>query len=189
MIDSQFFRGILMVPLAPSILAMLLSVTVIFSDTCMRRVPNLWLLAALLVGTLALALPDGWVASGHWATPWIGLLAGFLVLLPMYACGWMGAGDVKFFATLGFLLGARALLPIWVIGSLLCGVHALLVVMARAPMVQMLPGWNTVQLRYADSAWAQRLARARGNRQGLPYAAYLGIGALITLAMPQLAHW
>jgi len=168
-------------------LTVLLCLTVIASDLYARRVPNMLLLAALS-GCAACLLIDG--LQNH-NVPWLhmlGLLSGFM-LLPFYACGWMGAGDVKFFATLGFLLGARALLPIWVIGSLLCGAHAALVLMARAPALQMLPGWAAVQGRFHDSAWSRRLAAARGRRQGLPYAACLAIGALLTLALPSLADW
>ena len=168
---------------------MLLSLTIVISDLYARRVPNAWLLATLLMGATWLLL--GW-AQGSGEAPWpalLGLLIGLGALLPMYVFGWMGAGDVKFFATLGFLLGAKALLPIWIIGSLLCGVHAVIIVMSRAPAIQALPGWTTVQWRVAGSSWGRRIAAARGKRQGLPYAAYLAVGALLTLCLPQLVQW
>lgn len=99
-------------------------------------------------------------------------------MLPFYVIRWMGAGDVKFFATLGFLLGAKALLPIWIIGSLLCGVHACAVLALRAA-----PRWAPQVAVWQDSvqasAWYQRILVPRQGRQGLPYAAYLGIGTLV----------
>lgn len=170
-------------------LAMLLSLAVVISDLYAHRVPNAWLLAALLAG--ATWLVHGWV-RGTGGPPWpalAGLLIGLGALLPVYVFGWMGAGDVKFFATLGFLLGAKALLPIWIIGSLLVGVHAVIIVMSRAYLAQALPGWAAVQWRVADSAWGRRIVAARGARQGLPYAAYLAIGALTTLYVPDLMPW
>lgn len=169
-------------------LAMLLSLAIMISDLLARRVPNAWLLATLLVGAIWLA---GWV-QGIGTPPWsavLGLVTGLGTLLPMYAFGWMGAGDVKFFATLGFLLGAKALLPIWIIGSLLCGVHAVIVVMSRTPAVQAMPGWATMQWRIGGSSWGRRIAAARGRRRGLPYAAYLALGALTTIFIPQLTQW
>ncbi len=169
-------------------LALLLSLMVVISDLYARRVPNAWLWATLLVGAAWLLV--AWIQGG--GTPWLallGLLIGLGALLPMYVFGWMGAGDVKFFATLGFLLGAKALLPIWIIGSLLCGVHAVATVMSRAPAVQALPGWTAVQGRVAESSWGRRIAAARGKRQGLPYAAYLAIGAVATICLPPLVQW
>lgn len=169
-------------------LATLLSLAIVISDLSARRVPNAWLLASLLVGAIWLA---GWV-QGIGTSPWsalFGLMTGLGALLPMYVFGWMGAGDVKFFATLGFLLGAKALLPIWIIGSLLCGVHAVIALMSHASAIQAIPGWVSLQWRIADSSLGRRIAAARGQRRGLPYAAYLALGALTTICMPQLAQW
>jgi prepilin peptidase CpaA len=111
-------------------------------------------------------------------TALLGLIIGIVTMLPFYAIRWMGAGDVKFFATLGFLLGAKALLPIWIIGSLLCGVHACAVLALRAA-----PRWAPQVAVWQDSvqasAWYQRILEPRQGRQGLPYAAYLGIGTVV----------
>jgi len=167
-------------------LAALLSTLIIGSDAYARRVPNALLLAALLLagGVLATA----WV-QGTTGPPWsalAGLSIGLVALLPPYVLGWMGAGDVKFFATLGFLLGAWALLPIWIIGSVLAGMHAMVVLMLRSSAVQTVPGWQATQTWVARSALGQRIATARQGRAGLPYAAWLGVGALLTVLVPGL---
>lgn len=101
----------------------------------------------------------------------------------------MGAGDVKFFAALGFLLGAKALLPIWIIGSLIAGAHAVLILLSRYGFAQPVPGWGAVQSWLSTSALGQRITYARQGRKGLPYAAWLGVGALITIFNPELMHW
>lgn len=101
----------------------------------------------------------------------------------------MGAGDVKFFALLGFLLGAKALLPIWIIGSLIAGVHSTLVLLSRHWLSQAIPAWEITQTRFSNSAFAQRMLAARQGRKGLPYAAWLGVGALIVIFDPALMHW
>lgn len=101
----------------------------------------------------------------------------------------MGAGDVKFFAILGFLLGAKALLPIWVIGSLIAGVHAVLILLSRHWPLQTVPGWEPAQNWFSTSAFGRRMTSARQGRKGLPYAAWLGVGALITVFNPGLMHW
>lgn len=167
-------------------LTVLLGVLVIISDLYARRVPNMWLLATLALGACMLVLT--WL-QGAGDPPWqapLGLLIGLLAMLPFYVLGWMGAGDVKFFAVLGFLLGGKALLPIWVVASLLGGAHAALQLLWRnRPGI----GMQLPRLRQAGTRVWRRVLAARQGRQGLPMAAYMGVGALTTVALPQLAHW
>lgn len=170
-------------------LAVALSTLVVLSDVYARRVPNAWLLVALLLGLL-LPLAIRLLQLGP--APWPslpGLLVGFLALLPFYALGWMGAGDVKFLAVLGFLLGVRALLPIWVIGSLLTGVHVMVMMVLKAPRLAHAPAFSMTRQWLTGSAWWQRMQVARRGRVGQPHAAYLAIGALLTLALPALQTW
>ncbi|MFC5743247.1 A24 family peptidase [Dyella tabacisoli] len=170
-------------------LAVLLCTFVIASDLYSRRVPNVCLLAALLLGTCWMGM--SWV-RGDAGPPWpalFGLLLGLAVFLPMYAFGWMGAGDVKLFATLGFLLGAKALLPIWIIGSLLAGMHAMAILMSRYWLRQATTAGDGTPTWWTTSPLGRRIASARQGRQGLPYAAYLAIGALMTAFVPALLYW
>jgi prepilin peptidase CpaA len=101
----------------------------------------------------------------------------------------MDAGDVKFFAVLGFLLGAKALLPIWIIGSLVAGIYSVLTVLSRHWLAQIMPAWGATQNRFSGSAFGQRILAARQGRKGLPYAAWLGIGTLVVVVNPALMHW
>ena len=162
-----------------AMLATTLSMRVIASDLYARRVPNRWLLAALLLGMLliaAQATTQGIVTTlPHLA----GLLLGLCSLLPFHALRWMGAGDVKFFAVLGFLLGWQALLPIWIGASLLAGVHAVAVYSWRGlrqqlPLKLLLLQHNTAH-HPALAPALQKMQHARGGREGIPYAAYLGL--------------
>jgi prepilin peptidase CpaA len=119
----------------------------------------------------------------------LGLLVGLVALLPLHILGLMGAGDVKFFAVLGFLLGSKALLPIWIIASLIVGMHVALILLSRHILLRAMPSINSAQHRLSASPFGLRMATARGNRKGLPYAAWLGVGALITIFNPELMHW
>jgi prepilin peptidase CpaA len=159
------------------------------SDLYARRVPNAWLLSVLLLGTGIVAIE--WI-RGMGGPPWpalLGLLVGLVAILPFHVFGWMGAGDVKFFAVLGFLLGAKALLPIWIIGSLIAGVHSVLILLSRHWLTQTVPAWEATQTWFSGSAFGQRMLAARQGRKGLPYAAWLGVGALIVIFNPALMHW
>jgi prepilin peptidase CpaA len=154
---------------------------IVFSDISARRVPNSLLAITLLLG--AVLLCTQW-ALGQTGAPWeapVGLVIGLIVLLPFYAIRWMGAGDVKLFATFGFLLGAKALLPIWVIASLLAGAHAIYVVLSNYRIRHVSQG-------LPDAGITQALVSEK-TRRGTPYAAFLSVGALVTLFHPSLAHW
>jgi len=172
-----------------SMLAIVLSAPVALSDLYARRVPNAWLAATLLTAVAATLLQR---LLG--ATPVIwpslpGLATGLLTMLPFYAIRWMGAGDVKFLATLGFLLGVRALLPIWIIGCLMTGVHAVCVLLFRLPRIAYAPGVSTMRHHLHASPLWRRSLHARQGRVGLPHAAYLGIAAIVTVLTPELLHW
>lgn len=170
-------------------IALVLGALVVGSDLYARRVPNTWLLVALLLATCSTF--TAWI-QGVGGPPWpalLGMLIGLAVLMPFHIFGWMGAGDVKFFAALGFLLGAKALLPIWVIGSLIAGAQAILIFLSHHGLMQATPGWGIAQSWFSNSAFGQRMTAARQGRQGLPYAAWLGVGALIVIFNPALMHW
>ena len=163
-----------------TLLVFLLATFTIASDLYARRVPNALLVAALAIGALwqVASIIIGKPAVPGVGVAVLGLVIGLVLMLPFYAIRWMGAGDVKFFATLGFLLGAKALLPIWIIGSLLCGVHAFAVLALRAAL-RWAPQVAVWQDSVQAAAWYQRILAPRQGRQGLPYAAYLGIGTIV----------
>lgn len=170
-------------------LAALLSAAVIVSDIYARRVPNAWLLTILILGTSVIFY--AWMNSKG-GPPWpalLGMLIGLSSLIPFHIFGWMGAGDVKFFSVLGLLLGTKALLPIWIIGSLIAGIHVVLILLSRSRPVQESPSWMIMQSWLTNSAFGQRIVTARRGRQGLPYAAWLGVGALTVIINPALMHW
>jgi prepilin peptidase CpaA len=160
----------------------LLCLAIAWFDLYARRVPNGLLLLSLLIQLLALGLAKSTLEpslAGHA----LGLAVGLLVLLPFYVFGWMGAGDVKFFAVLGFFLGAAPLLPIWIIASLLAGLHALALIGARH-YLQPLYALQKLLTHWQGSTWGQRVIHARAGRRGLPYAAYLAIAALMVIHYP-----
>lgn len=161
-----------------AMLATTLSMRVIASDLYARRVPNRWLLGALLLGTLLLAWQATQQGIASTAPHGAGLLLGLCSLLPFHAMRWMGAGDVKFFAVLGFLLGWQALLPVWIGASLLAGVHAVAVYSWRGLRLHIPPRLMLLQHNVAQHPTLQQLQQARGGREGIPYAAYLGLTSI-----------
>lgn len=170
-------------------LAAAISVLVILSDLYARRVPNTWLLAGLFIGSSLIVTT--WVRQ-QGGPPWpalLGLLIGLAAFLPIHLLGVMGAGDVKFFSLLGFLLGAKALLPIWIVASIFSGTNALAILISRHWLGNSTSNLSMAQTWISASSIGQRLCDARDGRKGLPYAAWLGVGALITIFNPELMHW
>lgn len=164
------------------VLAVVLCTQVAISDLWARRVSNRWLLCvsmAALGGLLWMWAVRGAPFPGmHLA----GAMVGLATLLPFYALGWMGAGDVKYFAVLGLLLGLPALLPIWVASSLLAGAHAGCVLLA--------PGLRTAlplrvqwlharaQQQWQARPFVRQIHASRQGRAGIPYAAYLAFSTV-----------
>ncbi|WP_449466367.1 A24 family peptidase [Stenotrophomonas humi] len=160
--------------------ALLLGLQVAISDLTARRVSNRALLAVLGMAVFAQLFANGTTPSI--VDCLLGGVVGLVVLLPFHLIGWMGAGDVKLFSTIGFLLGAKALLPVWVCASLAAGGHALLVV-AWPLAVRYVPV-SLYKLNTASQGngwlqdWQLNLRAARQGRAGIPYAAYLGIAMI-----------
>lgn len=122
--------------LSGGILLSLLAAAII-ADFARRRIPNLIVLAGLLLGVgLNALLPEGYGLFNRYAPGGLGLLAalggvlvGGALLLPLYALRAMGAGDVKLMAMVGgFLSPAQALwagLLVLLVGGLLSLAYAL----------------------------------------------------------------
>lgn len=159
----------------PPLLLAILCVPVLCTDLLARRVPNT-LLVAIVV------LQGGWLAwqlmlGGSWqgaAAHLLGLGLGLLALLPFWAIGWMGAGDVKLFAVIGLLLGYRMLLPVWGLASLLNGMALVALWLARSR-----PALTLVEAKLAGHPCGERLRQMRAGRRGMPYAAFLALSALV----------
>lgn len=165
-----------------TVLPLSLCIGVLFYDLLFRRVPNSLLLFFLGLDLVWLGMTGHGIGGMDWQQSMLGGIIGLLLFIPLYALRAMGAGDVKFFAVLGGLLGPQHLIPLWLIGSLLAGVHAGAVYLSRQGMIYLLPGLCQVIEKMERSALYRRMCNERQGRQGIPYAAYLAIAAILTMA-------
>jgi len=125
------------------------------TDLAWRRVPNVLVLAGVL-----LALLLHWRLGGAADLLQQGLggaLAGLLLFLPFYVAGGMGGGDVKLAAMAGAFLGPAAALQLAILSWLAGGVLAL--------------GWLY---------WARWRGTVAG---GMPYAVAIALGTIATVAL------
>nr|WP_093139648.1 prepilin peptidase [Pseudoxanthomonas sp. GM95] len=158
--------------------AIALSLQVAISDLYARRVSNRVLLCA--IGGAGICYVSGVAGPLSGVDGMLGFCAGLVAMLPFYAMRVMGAGDVKFFAVLGLLLGWKALLPVWVVASLMAGVYALCVLSWRRVEIWIPSGWSVALVRHVPSCVALRgkVLAARQGRQGIPYATCLAMAAM-----------
>lgn len=168
----------------PALLLWLTTITVM--DLRIRKVRNWMVLLGLSVGLVAIAVGVQPFQVSIW-NGLGGMLLAFAALLPFYALRWMGAGDVKFAAVMGLWFGLSPnLLIIWVGGSLLAGVHGLLVVLWRrlqwSPTASRLQARLPLRMAAVFSAPSiNNTISAVGRREiqrSIPYAGYMAITAI-----------
>ncbi|MGE5469494.1 MAG: prepilin peptidase [Bacteroidota bacterium] len=133
-----------------------------YEDWRWRRLPNGLLLGGVAFGALHCLAVGATPFGAAPAEAGLAALLGLLAFLPFYALGWMGAGDVKLLAVIGCLGGLQILLVVVLLGSLLAGFLALLI---------LLPPCQSLM---SDASLAPRL-RAR-----LPFGAGL---AMVVVAL------
>lgn len=156
---------------------------VLIGDLSVRKVFNVLVVLGLVVQGVFLVWGDvGANGLVNQVEPAVtGLVVGFVLLLPLYAFRAMGAGDVKFFAVVGWWMGPAALLPVFVIASLMAAAHAIAVTMAGSiwslaarDIGQRLAAVLPMPAARRTATGTQR----RRERRGIPYAAYMAAGAV-----------
>jgi len=93
-----------------------------WKDWRSHRVPNVALLLLLVPALLALVVNGKGLLGVALVPSLIGLLVGGGILLPGYALGKMGAGDIKFAACLGLLLGPIATFRMLLVFAIVIGI-------------------------------------------------------------------
>jgi prepilin peptidase CpaA len=146
-------------------------VTAIVFDFRKRKVPNALVIGGLALTLAALAFDLNTFASGN-SDALIGGATAFLVLLIFYSLGAVGAGDVKFAAVVGLWMGFHSLLILWIVASILAGLHsALWLILQRWPVM---PSVSAALMGSADTHPSGKLRKIKNT----PYAAYIAIAAL-----------
>lgn len=150
------------------------------SDLRTRRIPN------VLTGLLAAAGVAYTLAAGRGLAHGIGgILVGFVIWVPFWLLGWLGAGDVKLVAAAGAWLGPWATVEASVVAAL---VGAVLSIgwMLRAGRMRAVA--NRVVLATASPRLLGGAVVSSGDRRRLaPYALALVVGLLVAGWCPMTA--
>lgn len=155
------------------------------------RIPN-WLTAGGTVFALiySAVIPFSAHASFLWALG--GLALGFLIMLPLYALGVMGAGDVKLMGMVGAFLGVSdifyAALATFIVGGIAAVVYALF----NKALARMLGNVNNVVQYMMMSAIGGFTPSARIEASQsvgkLPYGVSISIGTIGYVVARQLGY-
>jgi prepilin peptidase CpaA len=167
--------------------AWLVSVVVIVAaviDGIALRVPNWLTFPMILLGWATSFLVFGW--TGLWASL-AGTAVGLGLLLPLYAIGGMGAGDVKLLGGIGAWIGVQHTWWVFVITVIVGGVLAIVLSAWRGRLREFLPslaGIASEIVLVRDPAVLSQLASERKPRAILlPYGIPIAIGCVIYLAL------
>jgi len=162
-----------------SLLALLLVSSV--TDLAWHRIPNLLLLSALLVAMMLRISDEGVVGIMSAVS---GLVVGLAFLMPLYAMGSMGAGDVKLLGVVGVFLGPWGAF-IAGIATLIAGAILGLVYIAWRIFEPFLAhhSWRLMRLFYAEGqmvpAPSYEIKTTRGSK--IAYAPAIAGGAIFSM--------
>ncbi len=110
------------------LLPLAIALWIAWGDLRTYRIPNYLTLGAALAGLLYQAVFHGASGLGSGA---LGLALGFFLLMPVYALGGLGAGDVKALAALGTWLGPWLTLMLFCYMAVAGGLMALAVLVYK----------------------------------------------------------
>jgi prepilin peptidase CpaA len=162
------------------IVLMTFLVAAAWRDVRSNRIPNALVVTGAVVG-VAFSLVPGGIGMREMAE---GFAIGFVLLLPFYALGVMGAGDVKLMAMTGIFLGVKATLLAGVTTLAAGGIFAIGYALKSGVMLAALRNIRTFLLNasmHLASGSTPRVADMPVTRVRLPYAAAVTIGVLISI--------
>lgn len=147
------------------------------------RVPN-WLTFHFVVGGLIYA---GY-AGGHEMFLWslAGAATGLVCLLPLYAIGGMGAGDVKLMAGMGAWMGPWLTFGAFITSAIVGGMFGLAMIVASGDWIHHWAMMHTIGHEILSIRNPSQLSERAGNRKKdmmlLPYGIPIAVGSIAFFA-------
>jgi Flp pilus assembly protein protease CpaA len=161
----------------------------VFFDLTERRIPN-WLILIGLVAALSLS---GFRGITEFYLSILGFIVGITVFIVPFALGWMGAGDVKYFALVGALLGVGRLPRVLFYSVLAAGVIAVgYVALGRFRAGFFPEAWNDCKLailsfgRVLPDSITARTAKGAAS---VPWGVAIGVGTIFAYYFDPSGSW
>lgn len=111
-----------------SSIVLALTILIAWGDLLYYRISNRAVLLTLMMGLTWNASHSLWIGA---AMGLLGVLVGFVLLVPFYALGGVTAGDVKWLAALGAWYGPRGIVGVFLVSSILLGIFCLISIAYR----------------------------------------------------------
>ena len=146
-------------------------------DVRSRRIPNE--LTASLAG-IGLGLAITGVSGLTWAAALAGFVLGLLLMLPGYALGATGAGDVKLMAAVGAIVGPALVVTAFLFTAVAGGVLAVAVAVRRQRLAATLV--QAGALVSAPGA-APQMVRTADRASRFAYGPAIAIGSLLAVLL------
>lgn len=147
------------------------------------KVPNWITFPMILSGWAISTISFGWEGLG-WSLA--GTAVGLALLLPAYAIGGMGAGDVKLLAGVGAWVGCEITLYAFCVSAIVGGVIAVAMVLSRKAWqkhyYQFWTIWNEVITIRDPEQLATIAAQRKSSMLLLPYGIPIAIGTIAYFA-------
>jgi len=143
------------------------------------KVPNWITFPMIISGWAVSALSYGWEGLG-WSL--VGTGVGLALLLPAYAVGGMGAGDVKLLAGVGAWVGGTTTLYAFCVSAIVGGAIAVLMVLVQRGWQKHYSQFWTICNEFATVRDPEKLAEIAAERKSrmllLPYGIPIAIGTI-----------
>ena len=141
------------------------------TDVWSRRIPNRLTFGTLLIGVLLNTWLHGIDGA---ANSLLGAALGIGLLLPFYAMGGIGAGDVKLVGALGAVLGPHALVSVALYGALAGGAISLFILLRD----------GRLKIALIELFTRRRLPSRTGTTA--PYGLAIAAGVALSVMLPGL---
>ncbi len=167
-------------PVAHSTINLLLLVPLVvvitYYDVWYRRIPNAIVLSTFVAG---LAINTAFDGLHGLMGSLEGCVVAFVPMFVIHVLGAMGAGDVKLFAAIGALLGAKLVLPTFVLIALLGGLLALYSMLRSGTVFTTLHGVLRIFVGILPGWEMPRFSMPADKRHTIPYGVAITMGSLI----------
>lgn len=183
--------------LLPSVMLLGLLLRAVWTDVRSRRISNGLVLTGLLAGFAlqGLATPGAGLFTHPFGGQGLlhatgGMLTGLGMLLPMYAMGAMGAGDVKLMGMIGTFLGPQDVIGAMLASAIAGGVLAVTVAVHQHHLGKVLGNVRELLMGGALRAPGNWRIGDSGQATGkLPYAVAIATGTTVYLLLTRLTGW
>jgi prepilin peptidase CpaA len=178
MVSDQLTDNALLVWSVWGLVSVILIVAAVI-DGRKLKVPN-WITFPLIIsGWLASGIIYGWAGVG--ASLW-GTAIGLGLLLPAYAIGGMGAGDVKLLAGVGAWVGATQTFWAFIVSAILGAIIAVIMVVVsrkwRHHQKQFFSIMTEIMVIKSPSKLSEIAAERKPSMMLLPYGIPIAIGTI-----------